>query len=60
MQKDFSKSTVYINRYHLTNFGLGVDFYQVFREDTGVKIATVFQANLLFFNITFTRWDKAF
>ena len=60
MQKDFSRSTVYVNRYQLSNFALGLDFYQVFREDTGVKIATVFQLNLLFFNVTLTRWDKAF
>lgn len=60
MQKDFSRHTVYINWYQLTNFSIGVDFYQVHREDTGMKIATVLQLNFLFFNVTFTKWDKAF
>lgn len=60
MQKDFSRSTIYFNWYQLTNFSLGLDFYQVHRDDTGMRIATVLQLNFLLFNITFTRWDKAF
>jgi hypothetical protein len=60
MQKDFSRSTLYFNWYQWSNFSLGIDFYQVYRDDTSMKIATVFQLNFLLFNITFTRWDKAF
>ena len=60
MQKDFSRSTLYFNWYQWSNFSLGIDFYQVHRDDTGMRIATVFQLNFLLFNITFTVWDKAF
>lgn len=58
MQRDFGRNTVHINRYYLSNFALGIDFYQLHESKSKVLEASVFQLNLLFFNVTITRWHR--
>lgn len=58
MYKDFGRTTVHINRYHITNFGLGFDFYQLNDVKTNTLEASVVQFSLLFFNVTLTRWHR--
>lgn len=58
MEKDFGRFTVHINRYYLSNWALGLDYYQLNERDTRILEASVFQLNFLFFNITITRWHK--
>lgn len=58
MYKDFGNLTVHINRLYLTNFALGFDYYQLWERETQVKEASVFQLNFLFFNVTFTKWNR--
>lgn len=58
MTRDFGRYTVHINRYYLSNFALGIDYYQLVEQKTRVLEASVFQLNFLFFNITITRWHK--
>ena len=55
---DFKIFTVHINRYYLSNFALGFDYYQIFDSNTNRHEASIFQVNFLLFNITFTRWQK--
>lgn len=58
MFKDFRYFTVHINRYYLSNFALGFDFYQLYNHATNDYEASVLQLNFIFFNITFTRWQR--
>ena len=58
MYKDFGMFTVHINRSYLSNFALGFDFYQLWEHKMHIKEASVFQLNLLFFNVTFTKWHR--
>lgn len=58
MQKDFGRFTVHINRYSLTNFGLGFDYYHEEYWAEPQRMVKVLQLSLLFFNVTLTLWDK--
>ena len=55
---DFKIFTVHINRYYLSNFALGFDYYQIYDHSTRRHDASILQINFLLFNITFTRWQK--
>lgn len=58
MHKDFGRLTVHINRYSLTNFGLGFDYYHEEYWEEPQRLVKVLQLSLLFFNVTLTLWDK--
>lgn len=58
MFRDFGWFSVHINRYYLSNFAFGFDFYQIYDHATNDYQASVLQFNLIFFNVTFTRWQK--
>lgn len=58
MHKDFGRHTVHINRYYLSNWSLGVDYYQLHDQQSLALEASVLQVSLLFFNITLTRWHR--
>ena len=58
MYKDLKWATVHINRHHLTNFAFGFDYYRIYEVPTNIHQASVCQLNLLFFNLTITRWQK--
>ena len=57
MQKDWS---IYINRYHLNNWSIGIDYYQEWEpfSSGSAVVANVCQISLLFFNVTITRWSR--
>lgn len=56
MFKDFGDLVITINRSHLYNWSLGIDYYQITDTHANAKLASVFMVSLLFFNITFTKW----
>ena len=59
MQRDIGKRySIHINRHYLTNFALGFDYYRLYSVPIREHEASVCQLNLLFFNITITRWHK--
>ena len=58
MYRDLGFITLHINRYYLSNFAFGFDFYQIYDHATEQYQASVLQFNLLFFNVTFTKWAK--
>ena len=58
MQKDFGNTTLHLNRYYLSNWSIGLDYYQLHDYESRALEASVLQVSLLFFNITFTRWHK--
>lgn len=61
MRKDWQSWTVYINRHHLNNWSIGIDYYEEseFLPSKSINLmAKVFQINLLFFNITITKWGN--
>ena len=58
MFKDLKFFTVHINRGHLSNWSLGIDYYAMTDDYARARIATVFMINFVFFNITFTRWAQ--
>lgn len=61
MRRDWKVWSVYLNAHHLNNWAIGVDYYEETAYVPTEIIARVFQVNLLFFNITITRWsDKGF
>ena len=49
---------MYINRHYMSNWSVGLDFYKIYSSPVGEHQASVFQIGLLFFNITFTRWQE--
>lgn len=56
-EKDITrKTTVFISRFSLSNFGLGFDFYKMYNWDTEKHVSSVLQISLLFCNITFNFW----
>ena len=62
MQKDWRLWTVYINRHYLSNWAIGIDYYHEYTHFALYKDrrlnARICQINLLFFNITITRWAR--
>ena len=58
MKKDTGRYTVHINRHYINNFALGFDYYKLYAHPEGTHEASIFQLNFLFFNVTFTRWQK--
>lgn len=58
MMKDFGWLTIHVNRHYLSNFAFGFDYYQLCEEKTNRHQASILQLNFLFFNVTFTRWQK--
>lgn len=58
MQKDIKNWTVFINRHHLNNWSVGIDYYYEVVFQPVQAVAKVCQINLLFFNITITRWGN--
>ena len=58
MQKDFGKVTLHVNRYTLTNFGLGFDYYHEEYWQMPKEVARVIQLSLIFFNVTLTFWKE--
>jgi hypothetical protein len=57
VRKDWKVWTVHINAHHVNNWALGIDYYHVNDYQPLRMLARVLQINLLFFNITFTRWQ---
>ena len=57
MRKDFKRYSIYLNRFYLSNWSIGIDYYQIHEYDTFIHQASVFQVSLLFFNVTITRWQ---
>lgn len=62
MQWDVGKkTTVYVNAFSLTNWALGIDSYVVYEDyENEIDVARITMINLLFFNVTVTRWRKPF
>ena len=62
MQWDVGKkTTVYVNGFHLDNWAIGIDSYVVYEDIyTEIDVARITMINLLFFNVTVTRWRKPF
>ena len=58
MQKDFGKVTLHVNRYTLTNFGLGFDYYHEEYWQMPQEVARVIQLSFIFFNVTLTFWKE--
>lgn len=58
MNKDIGRYSIHINRHYLSNFAIGIDYYQLTDYLTRTLEASVLQLNFLFFNITFTRWHR--
>lgn len=58
MRKDWSSWTVYFNVNRLYNWGIGVNYYREYNNLPLELLARVFQIDLLFFNITITRWEN--
>jgi hypothetical protein len=58
MRKDWSCWTVYINGHHVENWGSGIDYYHEYNYVPTELLARILQINLLFFNITITRWEN--
>lgn len=58
MYTDIGNVSVHINRYYLSNWAIGLDYYQLNDVMTERLQASVLQVSLLFFNITFTRWHR--
>ena len=59
MREDWRMWSVYINGHHLNNWAIGIDYYHEHNFTPQYLLARVFQINLLFFNITITRWHRA-
>ena len=57
MNKDIGRYSIHINRHYLSNFALGIDYYQLRNSKTRILEASVLQLSLLFFNVTITRWQ---
>ena len=57
MRKDWKVWTVHINSYHFDNWAIGLDYYKIFDYAPLALVARVLQINLLFFNVTLTRWQ---
>ena len=62
MQWDVGRrTTLYVNTFHLDNFSLGFDSYVAYEDIDGqIDVARITMVNLLFFNVTVTRWRKPF
>lgn len=61
MKKDWNTWSVYINRHHFHNWSIGIDYYEEseFLPSKSMNLlAKIFQINLLFFNITITKWSN--
>jgi hypothetical protein len=58
MRKDWKMWSIYINAHHLHNWSIGLDYYHEYAYIPNEIIARIFQINLLFFNITITRWSR--
>ena len=58
MKKDFKNMTININAHHLHNWSIGLDYYEESAYIPNEIIARIFQINLLFFNMTITRWTR--
>ena len=58
MRKDWKTYSIYFNLHSLSNWAIGLDYYHEYAYMPQEIIARVFQVNLLFFNITFTRWSR--
>ena len=58
MQKDWKTWTVYINRHSFSNWAFGIDYYHEYEYIPIQLVARICQINLLFFNITITRWSN--
>jgi hypothetical protein len=57
MRKDWRVWSVYLNRQHLYNWSVGIDYYHEYASPLEI-MARICQINLLFFNITITRWSN--
>lgn len=61
-QNSWRHWTIYVNKYSFGNWSLGIDYYQEFEylptRKADIMVARICQLNLLFFNITLTRWTK--
>ncbi len=58
MRKDWKSWTVYLNLHNTRNWAIGLDYYHEYSYVPTELLARVFQINLLFFNITITRWEN--
>jgi len=62
MQWDVGKkTTVYVNAFSFSNWAFGIDSYVVYEDyENEIDVARITMINLLFFNVTVTRWRKPF
>jgi len=58
VRKDWSQSSLYLNLNHLHNWGIGFNYYYEYAYMPFEVVAKVCQLDLVFFNITFTRWSR--
>jgi hypothetical protein len=58
VRHDWTSWTIYFNISHLTNWGIGVNYYHEYNYVPTELLARIFQIDLLFFNITITRWES--
>jgi hypothetical protein len=59
MAKDFGKHwSIYFNPNSLHNWGLGFNYYHEYESTLFVVVARICQIDLIFFNITITRWSN--
>jgi len=58
MRKDKGSWSVYLNRNHFFNWGIGINYYHEYETAPFKVMAKICQIDLLFFNITITRWAK--
>jgi hypothetical protein len=58
MRHDWSSWTIYLNANRSYNWGIGVNYYHEYNYVPTELLARIFQIDLLFFNITITRWES--
>ena len=58
MRKDWKMWSVHLNGNHLYNWGIGFNYYHEYNYLPFEMIAKICQIDLLFFNITITRWTE--
>jgi hypothetical protein len=58
VRKDWSHWTVYFNPNGLQNWGFGFNYYHEYESEPFKIMARICQIDLIFFNITITRWEN--
>ena len=58
VRKDWQVWTVHTNAHHFSNWAIGLDYYHEYAFMSSKLVARILQINLLFFNVTITRWQS--